>query len=210
MMSARIFSTSTVDSANRSVILLTRAASLALTTTSTIPSGCFLLMTAAYRTPYFLASSANSFKSFALIANTLVGLLLNARIRALPLVRFSSLSAAIRNVARDKAPLPARLVRHSTPLTVTFVAMLTICSAASPCWLMLFFDLHFLVWLHKKDAPLGGERLKCVVCFISFSYTVACCCLACRDTPFRLNHAPMQEQGRASERTPGSSVPSDP
>ena len=170
MMSARIFSTSMVDSANRSVILLTRAASLALTTTSTIPSGCFLLMTAAYRTPYFLASSANSFKSFALIANTFVGLPLNARIRALPLVRFSSFNAATRNVARDKAPLPARLVRHSTPLTVTFVAILTICSAASPCWLMLFFDLHFLVWLHKKDAPLGGTPQMRGVFYFFFLY----------------------------------------
>ena len=136
MISSRIFSTSTAERANRSAIRLTRAASSALTTMSHSPSGLRLSTTAAYRMPYFLASWAKARSSPCLMTNTWVGFPRKLRIRVLPLTRFTSLSAAIRNAARDTAAFPLRLATHSTPFTVTLVAMFTICSAASPVWLM--------------------------------------------------------------------------
>ena len=94
--------------------------------------------------PYFLASCAKVFNSLWRMTNTRVGLPRKLRIRVLPLTRFSSLSAAIKKVARDNAPRPARLLTHSTPLTVMFVTMLVNCSAASPDWLMGLFLLFLL------------------------------------------------------------------
>ena len=71
--------------------------------------------------------------SFAIMANTLVGLPLKDCIRVRPFVFFWSLSTANRNVARDKVPLPTISAAHSAVFTAALVAMLTTCSAASPC-----------------------------------------------------------------------------